>query len=215
MYFFGTEDQQSVKIGHCSGNLYYRGKAINNGCPQGICDYPIGVIICEDKADMIKTEKALHIQFKAYRTRGEWFELTDEISDYIREFTDTESGKAFVEEDGKNYRKNYRKRYQNDPEYRERILERDRERYQNDPEYRERRREGSRERYQNDPEIRERRNEHQRKRYQNDPEHRERRREYSQRPEVKERRNKRNQGNYARKKRENQPINGQQLTFLE
>ena len=176
VYFWVTPCCQFVKIGHCQGNLFERRNGINNGCPQGICEYPIGVIVCEDKADMRKVERTTQKQFKAYRTNGEWFELTDEISEYIQEFTDTESGKRFIEEDRE--RKNKRQR-----EY-------DRERYQNDAEVRER--------YQNDSEHRERQQKRQRERYQNDSEFREHQKKY--------------QREYrARKKRENQPINGQQL----
>ena len=168
IYFWATQCGQFVKIGYCESNLYHRGTGINSGCPQGICAYPIGVIVCEDKDDMLKTEKALHRQFKAYRANGEWFELVDEISDYIREFTDTESGKRFVEKDREDLR--------------ERLQESDRERYQNNPEVRKRHSENQRKRMA-DPEYRKRHNQYQRKAY-------------------------------AHKKRENQPINGQQLQLF-
>ena len=157
VYFWETEDQQSVKIGHCQGNLYTRGQGIKTGNHTPMCGYPTGVIVCEDKGDMIKTEKALHRQFKAQRAHGEWFNITPEISGYIQEFTDTESGKAFVEE-GRERKREYNRERSQDPEYRERRRERSRE-YRNDPENRERQKKRSREynrkRYQNDPEVRE------------------------------------------------------------
>lgn len=124
VYFSKTEDNQFVKVGHCQGNLYDRGQKIQNGCPIRLCEYPAGVIICQDKDDMLKVEKATQKQFKAYRTQGEWFTLAPKISEHIEGFTDTESGKAFVDEsrEAKNKRQNERKweRYQNDPEFRER-----------------------------------------------------------------------------------------------
>ena len=194
--------------------------SINSGCPQGVCEYPIGVIVCEDKADMLKVERETHKQFKAYRANGEWFELVDEISEHIQEFTDTESGKAFLEEDRENYRENHREnhreRYQKDPEYRESHLERSRVNRKS-PEYRERRNKHQRERYQKDPEYRENYRERNRK-HRKDPEYRKRDRE-SQRerrkdPEYRERENKRRREKHARKKREKQPINGQQLQLF-
>ena len=150
MYFWQTQCGQFVKIGCCQSSLYKRRVALNNGCPQGICDYPIGVIICEDKADMLKVERASQKQFKACRANGEWFELTDEISEYIQEFTDTESSKRFVEEDRERERERgreidrerHRKRY---PERREYYREYYRERYQNNPEIRERKNKSERE----------------------------------------------------------------------
>ena len=243
VYFWETEDQQSVKIGHCQGNLYTRGQGIKTGNHTPMCGYPTGVIVCEDKGDMIKTEKALHRQFKAQRAHGEWFNITPEISGYIQEFTDTESGKAFVEE-GRERKREYNRERSQDPEYRERRRERsqdpeyresqreyrndpenrerqkkrsreyNRKRYQNDPEYRERQKKLQRERSQ-DPEYKKRKREHNRKRYQNDPEVREYHREYNARPKNKERQQEYQREYNARKKRKKQPINGQQLTFLE
>ena len=162
VYFWKTEDNQFVKVGHCQGNLYDRGQKIQNGCPIRLCEYPAGVIICQDKDDMLKVEKATQKQFKAYKTQGEWFTLTPKISEHIEGFTDTESGKAFVDEsrEAKNKRQNERKweRYQNDPEYHKKQKKYHRERNherKNDPDFLENRRNRDRERL-NDPEFRER-----------------------------------------------------------
>ena len=188
VYFWATPCGQFVKIGHCKGNLYSRGTSLYNGCPQGICEYPSGVIVCENGRDVRKVELSHHKQFKAYRTSGEWFKLVDEISEYIQEFTDTESGKKFVKEGkehrresirehGREYRKDpevrkrrqeYHREYRNDPEYREREQE-----YRKDPEVRKHKQEYYRE-YNQRPENRERQQKRCRERYQNDPEYRER-----------------------------------------
>ena len=210
VYFWETEDQQSVKIGHCQGNLYKRREGINNGCPHPLCKYPIGVIVCENKEDMLKVEKTNQRQFKAHRTNGEWFELVDEMSEYIREFTDTESGKSFVEEGRKDKHKHDRER-RKDPEAREYQQEYQRERSK-DPEHMERERERNRKRSK-DPKVRE----HNRER-RKDPKVRERNRkrnrEYRKDPEVRERHNKQNREYRVRKKREKQSINGQQLELF-
>ena len=196
VYFWTTECGQFVKIGHCQ-DLYRRRSEIQTGCPLPLCEYPAGVIVCEDEQDMRKVERATHKQFKAHRMQGEWFELADEISEHIQAFTDTESGKAFVDEGRQKEREYQRKR--STPEYREYC----RERYANDPEYRkhllENQRKRRRERYANNPEYRKRK--------------RERERERRKDPKVRKRENKRARERYARKKRENQQINGQQLTL--
>ena len=200
VYFWATQCGQFVKIGHCHGNLYERRVGISIGCPLPLCEYPSGVIVCEDKADMLKVENAHHNQFKAYQTNGEWFELPDEISEYIKVFTDTESSKRFMEEDrerkNKRYRERQRERYHNDPEVRERALERSRE-SRKAPEYRERKQKYDRERHHNDPEYRERQQERQR--------------ESRKAPEYRERKQKYDREYRARKKRERQQISGQQL----
>ena len=225
VYFWLTEDRQILKTGHCQGNLYLKRADIRYGCPS-LCEYPAGVIVCKDKKSMLKTERTMHRQFKKHRTGGEWFTLTDEISAYIQEFTDTEAGKRFLEEDRERERKRkrspeyrkyqreyHRKRYHNDPDFREHILKADRKRKQkrrqNDREYRERMQERERKywrkRYYNNLEYREcekeRNQKYRQKRYQNDPEYREYQKKY--------------QREYrARKKREALLENGQQLSLF-
>ena len=178
VYFWTTENKQFVKIGHCKGHLYRRKSSLQNGCPLPICEYPKGVINCEDKEQMLKVERVIQKQFSACRTIGEWFSFTPEISNYIQEFADTQLGRVLLEAD--------RKRYQNDPELRERQREYQRK-SRKDPKNRGRELEIQRERE---------------RQLRKDPEVRERQREYDRKYR-------------ARKKRENQSVNGQQLTFLD
>ena len=166
VYFWTTECGQFVKIGHCQSNLYDRGMGIRNGCPLPLSEYPIGVIFCEDKGDMLKTEKAIHRQFKADRTQGEWFHLTTEISEYIKIVADTKSGKMLVEKDRKILRKRENQR-RSDPEDKER-----RRQYRQQPEVKERRREYKRE-YRQQPEVK--------------ASEKKKKQEYRQQPEVKKR----------------------------
>lgn len=207
VYFWATENGQFIKIGHCQGNLYKRREGLQNGCPLPLCKCPAGVIVCEDYENMLKVEKASQDRFKAYRTIREWFRLTDEISTYIQDFTDTESGKCFVEE-GRG-RKNKRERERTkDPELRKHQRERNRERENK----------RNRERYQKDHEYRERRNKRRRERYQNDPEYREsvnkRNQQRRNDPEYREGVNKRRRERRSREKRKNQSIRGQQLSLI-
>ena len=230
VYFWTTEDNQFVKIGHCQSNLYQRRRAIKTGCPLLICEYPIGVIVCENATEMRKVEKALQKKFKTHRTQGEWFNLTDEIYAYIQEFSDTESGERFIEE-GRECDKASDEKRRESPEYKKRKESSEnrersqkyqheyyKERYQNDPEYRERKLANCRGRYQNDPEYQESNKKYQRERYQNDPEYRERKRELSREyrrrkkrkdPEFMKRERERNRKYYAHKKAERLAEKGQ------
>ena len=113
VYFFAT-DFNRVKIGYCKGNLYSRKRQIQNGCPDPI--QLLGVILCEDETDMRRRETELHIQFQEYNTVGEWFRFTSELAEYIQKFTDTQSGKVFLEEDRVHLRK-----YSQRPEVKERM----------------------------------------------------------------------------------------------
>ena len=148
VYFWGTKDNQFIKIGHCQGNLYKRRKAIQTGCPLPINEYPNGVIVCQGKDEMLRVEKASQKQFKAYRTHGEWFNLTPEISEYIVKVADTKSGKVFME-NGRQAENRYLCEWRKNPENREaqRQYKREwqREKLDNDPEWREARREYKRE----------------------------------------------------------------------
>ena len=212
VYFWETENGQFVKIGCCQGNLYKRRIAIQIGCPLPLCKYPAGVIVCEDKDKMRKVERTTQKQFKAFRTQGEWFTLTDEICEYIQEFTDTKLGKAFVDEG----REHQRESFQANPEYRERQREWHRE-YNARPEVKERQRE-----YNARPEVKERRREREKERLK-DPEKKERRRKYQREwqrgyeasPEVRKRKRERDRKRYARKKREALLENGQQMSLFE
>ena len=227
IYFFETEDQQFVKIGHCQGNLYVRKLGIQTGCPIPLGEL-LGIILCKNKDEMLKVENQLKKRFKEYKTRGEWFLRVAEIDTYIQEFT--ESGQDVLEEDQQKnldsqrerererikdpeYRKQRRKTQREhdrerrkDLEYRERQHEYNRERRKN-PEYRESDRERARERYQNNTKIRENQLKNKRDRYQNDPEVRERAREYQRErakdPEYRERESdRRKDPKYRERKRE-------------
>ncbi|MDE0091236.1 MAG: HNH endonuclease [Thaumarchaeota archaeon] len=103
-----------------------------------------------------------------------------------------------------------RKRYADDPEYRERIQQKNsipenrerknrlrRERYADDPEYKARVNATNNKRYANDPEYRNRIKKRQKDRWDNDPEYRERQRAMQTTPEYRERQNKRNRKKYA------------------
>ena len=193
IYFFGT-DFDRVKIGKTSGNLYYRQRHIQTGCPDPIT--LLGIIRCKDKSEMQRTEKGLHRQFEKHRTIGEWFRISSEITTYINQFT--ECGKDILEADHQHHlnknrkrQREYQREYNKNPENKQAIQE-----TQNRPENKARRRKYFKERYHNDPEFRERQNERGRKYYQDNPEIRKRERE-----------------RYRRKKREALLENGQQQEF--
>ena len=150
IYFFGT-DYNRVKIGYSIENLYRRKRDIQTGCPDPI--KLLGIIPCNNKVEMMDCERDLHRQFQKYNTVGEWFRLTPEISDYIKNFT--ELGKEILEEDrlrelqnnwrhkNLDYNRERQRRYQynrynSDSEFRNRERQRRRNRYKNDPEYRQR-----------------------------------------------------------------------------
>ena len=190
VYFWATADMFSVKIGFCISNLDKNRAELQRGCPQKI--ELLGVIQCEDKEDMLSSERTLHKRFKEHNTIGEWHVLASEISEYIQEFADYELGQQILNEDHKIYIEKDRERYKNDPEARKlrnkRLREQKRERYQNDPEFRMKElekgrkwREENREicrnctkkwRNKNRVKLREYDKKYQNERYQNDPEFR-------------------------------------------
>lgn len=73
IYVIGYD--QFVKIGW-SNNIRARFKQIQRGIPNDLTLY--GCVI-GGRAD----EKALHIRFKEYRTRGEWFRKEGALADWI------------------------------------------------------------------------------------------------------------------------------------
>ena len=147
IYFFGT-DYERVKIGHCYSNLYRRQCDIRNGCPDPL--KLLGIIVCRDKAEMLRREREIHRQFKKFRTVGEWFRLVTEISEYIEEFT--ECGEDILDECREGYNNKQNQWQQATPERRAKNRE-----YNKCPENRKHRNRNLREKYSNDPDYRERR----------------------------------------------------------
>lgn len=76
-YFIGSKKYKFVKIGFTT-NLFSRLSAIQTGCP-----FDIEILAYIKSQDPKKTEHKLHMKFKKYRVRGEWFKLTDDIKQFI------------------------------------------------------------------------------------------------------------------------------------
>lgn len=189
LYFFATVNDEFVKIGNATSNLYRRIEQVQIGCPIPI--RLLGIIQCKDKSEMLRREKEIHGQFKDYNTIGEWFRIVPEISAYVDEFA--ESGEDILELDCNSYREKVRQRNANREYNREYRREYNRE-YHQRPEVKERRLEEKR-KYNQKPEVKEK----ERKRKQT-VEYKEQQRQYRQRPEVRER-NREYQREYRKKNR--------------
>lgn len=76
-----------VKIGVTSC-VNSRLKSLQTGNPYNL------VCLCKYKAEdwfILKLEKELHLRFKEFRLRGEWFEMNFELLDVIRELQQIKS----------------------------------------------------------------------------------------------------------------------------
>ena len=157
----------------------------------------LGVILYPSEQEMRDAERVIHKRFAEYNTKGEWFSWGDEIEVYIQAHFDKELGERILKDDHEcliEHNREYRAR----PEVKKRERERQRE-YNARPEVKKHSQE-RRLKYRARPEVKKRRREQQRK-YNACPEVRQRKREYMRKYR-------------ARKKRENQQINGQQLSFF-
>ena len=154
VYFFSVNDT-FVKVGSTYSTLHQRFEALQIGCP-----YPIkaeGIIQCSSKKEMQKTESKFKQDFANFHKHGEWYYLSQSVSEFIS--NSTENADKELEVSRQEFLEYRRQKYSNTPELASSQRERSRERYRNDPEYRERRNEAkkerNRERYRNDPEYRE------------------------------------------------------------
>ena len=134
VYFFET-DYSRVKIGHCKGNFYDRKRHVQSGCPFPIT--LLGVTLFDNEEDMRRCEYDLHIKFKEFNTIGEWFILSPEISNYIKD--NSISGENILKEDHRKSLDNRKRNLDRKKQYRERnkakINEYNKE-YRNRPEVR-------------------------------------------------------------------------------
>lgn len=84
VYFIGSVEMRCVKIG-VTRNVDRRIAGLQTACP---CELTIFAVIDGDKS----TERALHSQFAEHRRHGEWFELSDDIQDFIDRISADENG---------------------------------------------------------------------------------------------------------------------------
>lgn len=77
VYFALAEDSGRFKIGKAK-DVEKRLKSVQTGCSEELSVY--GVLPAVDPLAM---ERAIHKRFAHWRIRGEWFEATDEILDFI------------------------------------------------------------------------------------------------------------------------------------
>lgn len=83
MVYFVVQNNNQVKIGF-SNNIKQRIKTISTSSP-----FPIILLGYQEgtKAD----EKKLHFRFRQYHMQREWFQLSEEILDYINQNTITDT----------------------------------------------------------------------------------------------------------------------------
>lgn len=75
VYFIGDKENKVVKIGY-TNDIKNRLQVIQTGYPRKL------EVFTTINGDM-KLERQLHDKFSKYRLHGEWFELCEEINDYI------------------------------------------------------------------------------------------------------------------------------------
>lgn len=73
IYIIGNLEQKLFKIGN-SKTVYKRLEALQTGCPFNLII--IGSVLSEKRF-----EKELHIKYKEYRVKGEWFKFEDIFND--------------------------------------------------------------------------------------------------------------------------------------
>ena len=145
VYFFSVNDT-FVKVGSTYSTLHQRFEALQIGCP-----YPIkaeGIIQCSSKKEMQKTESKFKQDFANFHKHGEWYYLSQSVSEFIS--NSTENADKELEVSRQEFLEYRRQRYKDNPKLaacaRERARKNEpknrakrKERYRNDPEYRERR----------------------------------------------------------------------------
>lgn len=75
--YFITTRAEHVKIGFAK-NLLYRMRALQQGCTDQL-------LICGITPGTMDKERELHKRFERWRYRSEWYFLSDEIKQYIKE----------------------------------------------------------------------------------------------------------------------------------
>lgn len=83
VYFVLDATAEQIKIGHAK-DPHARHRSLQVGNPNEI--HLLGWI---KQRVPVALERELHERFKAHRVRGEWFECSEEIVDYIRDHRDT------------------------------------------------------------------------------------------------------------------------------
>ena len=78
----GSSRRGYVKIG-ITTNIENRLKALQSGCPYKLRLHSAVVLCTEHLAGVV--ERHLHHKFRKSRVNGEWFKLTTDLDDYIRE----------------------------------------------------------------------------------------------------------------------------------
>jgi|ERR1051325_1987529 hypothetical protein len=81
VYFIGNIQKEVIKIGYTKSDVKGRLKSLQTGSH---CKLYV-ILVIEGERDL---EKYLHQQFKAYNTSGEWFNISDEIKEYVRNVPD-------------------------------------------------------------------------------------------------------------------------------
>lgn len=80
IYFVQAEETRLVKIGRCAdGNLDERVKAMQTGCPHKLV--VIGVV--EEGGGKGVSEEGLHHHFAKLHVRGEWYQLSNDVLDFL------------------------------------------------------------------------------------------------------------------------------------
>lgn len=137
VYFISVNDT-FVKVGCTHSTLHQRFEALQIGCP-----YPIkaeGIIRCSSKEEMQKIESKFKQDFTDFHKHGEWYYLSQSVSEFIS--SSTENADKELEVSQQEFLERRRQRYKNTPEIADASRNRSREnskRYYKDPEFRERR----------------------------------------------------------------------------
>jgi hypothetical protein len=91
VYYVTTAESGRVKIGFTRNNPAQRMKELETGSPFELC-----VIACEPGSE--RDERDLHNRFFRDRLHGEWFTLSPELKEHIREVNRAEMARADAEE---------------------------------------------------------------------------------------------------------------------
>ena len=78
IYFFQIENNGPIKIGYTSTDYRQRLAAIKTACP-----YELDVLFLYAGDEW--SEKDIHKELSPYRLKGEWFEASEKIYDFINE----------------------------------------------------------------------------------------------------------------------------------
>lgn len=83
VYFLTNTNCNAIKIGYSSKDVHKRIKQLNTGSPEKI--YLLAMISYGTK----DLEKQLHKRFQLYKKNLEWFNVSDEILNYINQENDS------------------------------------------------------------------------------------------------------------------------------